>query len=153
MLVLSRKPKESVVVASADGQSCLVKVTIMEIRSERVRLGFDAKLDVPVHRWEVWQRIAEERALARNGESNGSGIPVVTAAEWTNQHRLRPGDLVRVKNGAFAGIEGTVVRCEAGRVIVDVRLIEPGVSIEIDGHRLELTGERNGVASPSEVIR
>jgi carbon storage regulator CsrA len=147
MLVLSRKPKESVVVASADGQSCLVKVTIMEIRGERVRLGFQAKLDVPVHRWEVWQRIAEQRDLACNGASSGSGIPEATAAEGANQRRLQPGDLVRVNDGAFAGVEGTVIRCEACRVTVDVRLIEPGVSIEIDDHRLELIGERNGVAA------
>ena len=78
MLVLSRKPKESVVVASADGQSCLVKVTIMEIRGDRVRLGFEAKLEVPVHRWEVWERMAEQRDGLSNGRSSGSGIPEVT---------------------------------------------------------------------------
>ena len=151
MLVLSRKTQESVVVATSDGQSCLVKVTIMEIRGERVRLGFEAKLDVPVHRWEVWERIAEQRDRASNG-ANGSGIPEVTVAERTNQHRLRPGDLVRVSDGAFAGVEGTVARCEACRVKVDVPLLQPGVSIEIDGHLLEPIGERKGVAPPGELI-
>ena len=152
MLVLSRKTQESVVVAGADGYSCFVKLTIVEIRGERARLGFEAKRDVPVHRWEVWQRIAEQTDLASNGASSGSGIPEVTAAERTNQHRLRPGDLVRVNDGAFAGVEGTVTACEPYRVIVDVHLIQPGVSIEIDGHLLEPIGTRNGVAPRGELI-
>jgi len=152
MLVLSRKTQESVVVATSDGQSCLVKVTIMEIRSDRVRLGFQAKLDVPVHRWEVWQRMAEPKERASDGLSSGSRIPDVMDAEWTDQHRLRPGDLVRVKEGAFTGVEGTVARCHSCRVVVDVPLIQPGVSIEIDGHLLEPIGKRNGVAAAGELI-
>jgi carbon storage regulator len=71
MLVVTRKNQESVVIASADGKSCLVKVTIVEIRGDRVRLGFEAKLDVPIHRWEVWQRITEQQDLAGDGESGG----------------------------------------------------------------------------------
>lgn len=152
MLILSRKTQESVVVASTDGQSCLVKVTIMEIRGERVRLGCQAKLDVPVHRWEVWQRIAKQRDLASNGAESGSAFPDVAVAERTTQDRLQPGDLVRVNDGAFAGVEGTVARCQACRVMVDVSLIQPGVSIEIDGYLLELIRERNGVAPSSDSI-
>ena len=148
MLVLSRKTQESVVVASADGQSCIVKVTIMEIRGERVRLGFQAKLDVPVHRWEVWQRIAKQRDPASNGAESGIAIPEVAVAERTD--RLQPGDLVRVNEGAFAGVEGTVAACQACRVIVDVHLIQPGVTIEIDGHLLELINEPNDVVLPGE---
>lgn len=71
MLVVTRKNQESVVIASADGKSCLVKMTIVEIRGDRVRLGFEAKLDVPIHRWEVWQRITEQQDLAGDGESGG----------------------------------------------------------------------------------
>jgi carbon storage regulator len=150
MLVLSRRSQESVVVASADGYSCLVKVTIVGIRGERVRLGFEATLEVPVHRWEVWQQMAEQRDRARNGAS--SGIAEITPAERTNRHRLRPGDLVRVNDGAFAGVEGTVARCEAWRVTVDVPLIQPAVSIEIDGHLLEPIARRKGVAPPGKLI-
>ena len=152
MLVLSRRSQESVIIASTDGQSCLVKITIVEIRGECVRVGFEAKHDVPIHRWEVWQRTAGQRDRASNGTSNGSGVPKVTAAGGPNQRRLRPGDLVRVNDGAFAGVEGTVARCEACRVIVDVSLIQPGISIEIVAHLLELIDERNGVAPPIELI-
>jgi carbon storage regulator len=57
MLVLSRKPKESVVVGGADRFERLLKVTVLEIKGASVRLGFEADDDVPVHRAEVWERI------------------------------------------------------------------------------------------------
>jgi carbon storage regulator len=60
MLVLSRKKQESVVVMAASGCEQMLKVTVLEIRSGCVRLGFDASAEVPVHRAEVWERIRAE---------------------------------------------------------------------------------------------
>lgn len=57
MLVLSRKQLESVVVGGANGLEQMLKVTVLEIHGERVRLGFEVNKDFPVHRWEVWERI------------------------------------------------------------------------------------------------
>jgi len=57
MLVLSRKSQESVVVGGTAGFERTLKVTVLEIRSGCVRLGFEADADIPVHRWEVWERI------------------------------------------------------------------------------------------------
>lgn len=57
MLVLTRKQQESVVVGGSNGVERLLKVTVLEIRDGSVRLGFEVKRDVPVHRWEVWDRI------------------------------------------------------------------------------------------------
>jgi carbon storage regulator len=57
MLVLSRKKKESVMVG---GSEQLLKVTVIDICGGRVRLGFDARADLPVHRTEVWERISAE---------------------------------------------------------------------------------------------
>jgi sRNA-binding carbon storage regulator CsrA len=34
-----------------------LKVTVLEIGRGKVRLGFEVAADVPVNRWEVWQRI------------------------------------------------------------------------------------------------
>ena len=65
MLVLSRKSQQSVVVGGSDGLHRLLKVTVLEIKGSKVRLGFEADADVPVHRSEVWERI--------NGNGNGSG--------------------------------------------------------------------------------
>ena len=57
MLVLTRKSQESVVVGGVDGVAPLLKVTVLEIRGARVRLGFEADAGLPVHRWEVWEQL------------------------------------------------------------------------------------------------
>lgn len=63
---------------------------------------------------------------------------VSAGAPLTIESRLKEGDLVRVKGGALAGVEGTVVaRRRKCRLIVAVNLIQQGVSIEIDDHLLE----------------
>ncbi len=62
MLVLSRKNRESVAVGGVDGFHRLLKVTVLDIRGARVRLGFEVDADVPVHRTEVLDRIRAEAA-------------------------------------------------------------------------------------------
>jgi len=56
MLVLSRKTNESIVINDN------IRVTVTDIRGDKVRLGIDAPRDVPVHRSEVWEAIKRERA-------------------------------------------------------------------------------------------
>jgi carbon storage regulator len=51
MLVLSRKVNESVVIGKN------VKVTLLSIRGDKVRLGFEAPAETPVHREEVYRAI------------------------------------------------------------------------------------------------
>jgi len=55
MLILSRKPSESIVI---DGN---IKVTVLRVEGNHVRLGIEAPSVVPVHRAEVHQRILAER--------------------------------------------------------------------------------------------
>jgi carbon storage regulator CsrA len=70
MLVLSRRTQESVVVGAADRFERLLKVTVLEIKSGSVRLGFEADAGVPVHRSEVWERIvAADRPGGQTGMS------------------------------------------------------------------------------------
>jgi carbon storage regulator len=57
MLVLSRKAEESVVIGRPDSLEQLLKVTVIEIKNGRVRLGFEAAAKIPVHRLEVWERM------------------------------------------------------------------------------------------------
>ena len=57
MLVLSRKPEESVVIGRPHSLERMLKITVLGIRGGKVRLGFEASTDFPVHRWEVWERI------------------------------------------------------------------------------------------------
>ena len=61
MLVLSRKSGDSMAVGECDNFERVVKVTVLEIHHSRVKLGFEAPSDMPVHRWEVWQRVAGEK--------------------------------------------------------------------------------------------
>jgi carbon storage regulator CsrA len=62
MLVLSRKNLESVVIGGADGFHRLLKVTVLDIRGAKVRLGFEVDASVPVFRAEVLERIRAEAA-------------------------------------------------------------------------------------------
>jgi carbon storage regulator len=64
MLVLSRKTKESVVVGGSCGFERMLKVTVLQINGGSVRLGFEAEADIPVHRWEVWERIVADSLAA-----------------------------------------------------------------------------------------
>ena len=55
MLVLSRKPGESIIIGSD------IEVKIVEVRGDKVKLGFVGPSDVPIHREEVFRRIQKER--------------------------------------------------------------------------------------------
>lgn len=66
MLVLSRKPLESVVVGGANDIERLLKVTVLEIKHGSVRLGFETAADVPIHRWEIWERIQNGELPAKS---------------------------------------------------------------------------------------
>jgi carbon storage regulator len=67
MLVLSRKQQESVVVGASDGLERMLRVTVLAIRGGVVRLGFEARSDLPIHRQEVWERVHAGRRSDRPG--------------------------------------------------------------------------------------
>ncbi len=52
MLVLSRKKGEKVLI----GQN--IEVTVLDVRGDRVKLGFECPADIPIHRRELADRIA-----------------------------------------------------------------------------------------------
>ena len=54
MLVLSRQRDESIIIADN------IKITIVDIRGDKVRLGIDAPKEIPVHRQEVFDAIQRE---------------------------------------------------------------------------------------------
>ena len=66
MLVLSRKKDESIVIGRD------IRVTVVETRGDKVRLGIDAPRDVPVHRSEVAEAIrkANEAMAAAEHEAD-----------------------------------------------------------------------------------
>lgn len=57
MLVLSRKPEESIVI-TVGGQRVIVKV--VRVQGDNVRLGFDASKDVRIDRSEIDERRRKE---------------------------------------------------------------------------------------------
>jgi len=54
MLVLSRKKNETVMIGDD------IKISVVEIRGDKVRLGIEAPKEVPVHRLEVFNAIKKE---------------------------------------------------------------------------------------------
>lgn len=59
-------------------------------------------------------------------------------APLTIESRLCPGDTVRIKSGPMAGLEGTVInRRGKTRLLVAVKMLQQGVSVEIDDFQLE----------------
>ena len=55
--------------------------------------------------------------------------------------RPEPGDQVRVREGVFRDVEGTVLeRVKESRLIVAVHLLQHGVTLEVDEQSLEVIG-------------
>lgn len=57
MLVLSRKPNESIMIGDD------VVVTIIRVRGETVRVGISAPKSVRVHRTEVYEKIKDANSI------------------------------------------------------------------------------------------
>ena len=68
MLVLSRKKDESIIINDH------IRVTIVEIRGDKVRLGIDAPKEVSVHRREVYEAIQSQ---ARRDDAVTPMVPEV----------------------------------------------------------------------------
>jgi carbon storage regulator len=58
VLVLTRRSGESIVIGHE------VVITVLEVRSDQVRIGIDAPRSVQVHREEVFRQVARENAAA-----------------------------------------------------------------------------------------
>ena len=60
-MVLTRKCGESVLVGVSVNTEPLLTVTVVDIGGGRVRLGFQVKHELLVHRCEVWERLQTEK--------------------------------------------------------------------------------------------
>ncbi|HOJ78130.1 MAG TPA: carbon storage regulator CsrA [Bacillota bacterium] len=58
MLVLTRKRNESIIIGDD------IKVTIVEVKGDQVKLGITAPKDITVHREEIYLEIQRENQLA-----------------------------------------------------------------------------------------
>jgi len=63
---------------------------------------------------------------------------IAANAPLTIEARLAPGRRVRVRQGAFAGLEGTVLKRRGEtRLLVAINFLQKGASVEIDDFSLE----------------
>lgn len=58
MLVLTRKIDESIIIGDN------IRVTVVDVRGEQVKVGIDAPRSISVHREEVYREIQEENRRA-----------------------------------------------------------------------------------------
>jgi len=58
MLVLTRKRDESIMIGDD------IKVTVVDVRGDQVKLGIEAPRHIPVHREEIYREIQEENRRA-----------------------------------------------------------------------------------------
>ncbi|MCA9085040.1 MAG: carbon storage regulator CsrA [Planctomycetaceae bacterium] len=65
MLVLSRQRDETIVIGDS------IRITIVEVRGDKVRIGIDAPKDVTVHRQEVYDAIKRESGGSDPGKKDG----------------------------------------------------------------------------------
>jgi carbon storage regulator CsrA len=65
MLVLTRSNDESVIIDVAGGYGRVLKLTVLDSRRGRVKLGFEADSSFQIDRLEVWQRIRADEPLGR----------------------------------------------------------------------------------------
>jgi len=64
MLVISRKVDESLVINND------ITITVVDIRGDKVRLGVDCPVEVPVHRREVYDAICRAQEQQQQPEAS-----------------------------------------------------------------------------------
>lgn len=79
MLVLSRHRDESIIIGDD------IKITVVDIRGDKVRLGIDAPITIPVHRQEVYEAIQRENKQAAQLDPSAAR----EAAQGTPESRPR----------------------------------------------------------------
>ncbi len=82
MLILSRKPNESIVI---DGR---ITVKIIRLEGDVVKIGITAPADVPVHRLEVYEEIQRANQQAATAPRPlPATLPLRTLAKQENQNK------------------------------------------------------------------
>lgn len=81
MLVLSRKNLQSVVIGET------IRITVMRVKGEVVKLGIRAPSEVPVHRQEVYEEI--QRCNQESLTSCRSAVPRMPRSQQKNKNKTR----------------------------------------------------------------
>lgn len=67
MLILTRRISESVIIGDN------VKITVLGIKGNQVRLGIDAPKEISVHREEIYERIQQEKTGGNVNAADADG--------------------------------------------------------------------------------
>lgn len=81
MLVLTRKLNEGIVIGEH------IRITVLEIKDQSVKLGIQAPREISVHRDEVFAEISLENKRART--ASGKSPALDQAAQLLKQHKGR----------------------------------------------------------------
>ncbi len=57
MLILSRRQDEAIYIGDD------IRICVVEVNYRQIRLGFEARADIPIYREEVYRKIQREKAL------------------------------------------------------------------------------------------
>lgn len=79
MLVLSRKKNESIRINDD------ITIVVVEIRSDKVRLGVEAPKETPVHRDEVYQAVKEKYGVVKSKDVMRAEAAAQQTSEPTTQ--------------------------------------------------------------------
>ena len=79
MLVLSRRLGETLIIGDD------IKITVLGISGNQVRLGIAAPKDVSVHREEIYELIRQQNEMAAQSSPNDSEV---LTALWKDQQKL-----------------------------------------------------------------
>lgn len=85
MLILTRKPGESLYIGDT------VKVTIVEIKGNQIRVGIEAPAELRIYREEIYVQILEENKKAAEATMVGSGGLDELSGVWKSSSRQQSG--------------------------------------------------------------
>ena len=75
MLVLTRKPNQSIFIGDR------IKITVVEIKGNQVRLGIEAPSDQKIYREEIYQQIANQNQTAASTTNKDTIDQLATSIE------------------------------------------------------------------------
>ena len=84
MLVLSRHRDESIIIGDD------IVITVVDIRGDKVRLGINAPVEIPVHRQEVYEAIQRENKQAAQLDPAAARDAVSSHADTRPRDRRPP---------------------------------------------------------------
>ena len=66
MLILTRRINETIIIGDNE-----IKITVLGVRGNQVRIGIDADKDTSIHRAEIFDRIKKEQLGINSNDDNG----------------------------------------------------------------------------------